>query len=447
MAAEKLGPAGLLGALFDEGVYTPLFETEEGAVVSAYGMVGGQGAYAVCQKGEAVGAAEIGVCRRTLRLAGETGNPVVTFYDSPGVKIEDGLKTMAAVKRLEGAAAKLSGVVPQIAVVVGVCGASSALAAAGADICIMTKDAELFLSAPFLSAAAGDKMDGAGKLESAVKAGVVNLVAEDAADAATKAAKLVTMLPRNNLSEAPGFEYSAPAGLFPTAKYTGMGAIEALCDVDSAIELFAGFGDGIITALCTVNGNVTGVAAANGPETQMGRLCAARAARFARLCDAYSIPLVTVLNTGGFVVSSHSDQTGMIREAGKLAAIYGDATTARVCVLAGRTFGAVYTALGSADLTVALEGSVTAPVEPTAAVTVLHKDEIEAGDKPIDVATAELAKAYEEEAASAAALYKAGLANFVAKPETVRGSVAVALDILATKRAQRMPKKHGNMPL
>lgn len=445
MAAEKLGHNALLAALYDGGVFTPLFETEDGAVVSAFGMVGGQGAYAVCQKGEALSAADVGATRRTLRLASETGNPVVTFYNSPGVQIEDGLRAMAAVKRLNGVYAKVSGVVPQIAVVTGVCGASSALAAAGADICIMTRGAELFLSAPFL---AGDGGKAAGSVESAVEAGVVNLVAEDDADAVAKAVRLLNLLPRNNLAEAAAFEFDAPAAAFPEGnKYTGMGAIEALCDGGSAIELFAGFGDGVITALCTVDGNVTGIAATNGPDTKMGTLCCIRAARFMRLCDAYSIPVVTVLNSGGFVVSSKMDEAGMIRQAGRLAATYADATTAQITVLVGRTFGPQYTAMGGADLTIAAEGSVTAPVESTAAVSVLYKAEIEASGNPIDAETAARAKAYEQAQASAAALYKAGLANFVAAPAQLRGCVATALDILSTKRAQRLPKKHGNMSL
>ncbi len=444
MASDKLGPAGLLAALYDGGAYTPLFETDDDAVISAYGTVGGQGVYAVCQKGGAVSAADIGVSRRTLRLAAETGNPVVTFYNSTGVKIDDGAKSLASVERLLGAGAKLSGVVPQLAVVTGVCGASSALLAANADVVVMTRDAELFLSPPFLSE---EKKEGAGGVEAAVRSGVVSVVAESDADAVAKAARLLMLLPQNNLAEAAGFEYEAPAAAWPGAKYTGMAAIEALCDAGSALELFAGFGNGIITALCTVEGSVAGIAAANGPDTQMGYLCAARAARFMRLCDAYSIPVITVLNSGGFVMDSASDEVGMLRQAARLAATYGDATTAKLLVLAGNTYGAQYAAMGGADLCIALEGSVTAPVEPGAAVTVLYKSEIEAAEGSIEAETEARAKAYVDEVAGAKALYKAGLANFVAQGAQARGVVAKALDILASKRASRMPKKHGNMAL
>ncbi len=446
MASSKMGAKEILAAFFDDGKYSPLFGGQAGAL-AAFGQAGGQSAYAVCQTGQAMAAADTAVCRRVLRLAGQTGNPVVTFYNAPGAKLDEGLESLAQARRLSAGAARQSGVVPQIAVVVGVCGASSAIAAAGADICVMAKDAELFLTPPFLASAAGAGKKGAGNAESAVRAGVASMVAEDTADAVRKAARLVAMLPQNNLAETPAFEYSAPAKAFGAEKYSGTAAIEALADAGSAVELFAGFGDGITTSLCTVAGNVAGIAAANGPDTMLGMLCAARAARFARLCDAYSIPLVTVLNTGGFVVSSESDEAGTLRQAARLAATYADATCARVAVLAGRTFGAVYAALGSADLTIALQGSVTAPADPKAAVTVLYKKEIEDSGKPIEAETATRAAAYEKDVASADALLKDGLADLVAAPADLRDTLVSALEMLSTKRAQRLPKKHGNMPL
>lgn len=443
MATEKISPAELLTVLYDAGSYTPLFEAG-GGVAAAYGMVGGQGVYAVCQNGQAQSAADVSVCRRTLQLAAGTGNPVVTFYNAPGVKLEDGLESLSAARALATEAAKLSGVVPQLAVVTGVCGATNAIAAASADLCIMAKDAQLFLTPPFLANAAGEGAENAGTAAAAVEAGVVSLLADDAKDAASLAAKLLALLPANNLAEPAFFEFEDPAGSWP-AKYTGQGAIDALCDTGSAVELFAGFGDGITTSLATIGGNVVGIAAANGADSYLGRLCAARAARFARLCDAYSIPLITVLNTGGFKVSSHSDVSGAIREASRLSAVYADATTAKIAILAGSTFGPAYAALSNADLTIAMAGSVTAPVRPTAAVSVLYKDEIQASGNSLDSETAARAKQYEQDVAGAEAVRKAGLAEFVAQPADLRATVLSALDILQSKRAQRLPKKHGTL--
>ena len=171
MASKKLGKDEILAAFFDEGTYTGLFA--DGAVKAAYGCAGGQPVYAVCQCGEAVCAKELDKTAAVLEMAAKTGTPVVTFYDCAGAKLEEGLDLLAANNKLAGAIANISGVVPQVAVVLGVCGGSAALNAACADLCVMAKDAQLFLTAPFTSDAAGDKVENAGSAELAAKAGVL----------------------------------------------------------------------------------------------------------------------------------------------------------------------------------------------------------------------------------------------------------------------------------
>lgn len=445
MALEKQG-GDLFAALFDEGTYTPLFAAQGACVESAFGMVGGQSAYAVRQTGDAVSAKDVKRCINTLRLASKTGNPVVTFYNSKGALLQEGQDALKAAARLNATVARLSGVVPQIAVVTGTCGASSALAAVSADLLVICRDAELFLTAPFLSAAAGDKVEDAGSAEFARKAGVAAVVADDAEDAARQAAKLLMLLPGNNLSAPASFEYTPSTAAIDTAGYTGAGATDAIVDEGSAVELYEGFGGGVVTSLATIAGSVVGVVATNGPESYMGRYCVARTARFVRLCDAFSIPVVTLLNTGGFAPSSSGDETGNLREAARLAATYADATTAKVAAITGKAVGPVFTAMGGADLTVAMQGAVVAPAEPSAMVSVLYKEEIESAAS-VQAETAARAKAYETEQAGADALLQAGLADFTATPATLRGNIAAALDILATKRTQRLPKKHGNMAL
>ena len=179
---------------------------------------------------------------------------------------------------------------------------------------------------------------------------------------------------------------------------------------------------------------------------QLCRGCVSKIARFVRLCDAFSIPLVTVVDTDGFVPSSADDQAGGIREAARLAATYGDATTARVALVSGKAVGPVYAALASADLVVAVNGCTIAPVDPKVAVSVLYKDELDASSG-IEAAVNAKAAQYAAQSCSAAAAVEAGVADFAVAPAGVRGAVLSALDMLATKRAQRMPKKHGNMAL
>ena len=420
MAANKPGKEAILAAFFDEGNYSPLFT--DGAVSAAFGCANGQSVYAVYQNGEPVGAADLDKTTRVLKMAAETGNPVVTFYNSTGAKLEGGLELLNANSRLTAEIARISGVVPQVAVVTGTCAGTSAVQAAAADVCIMAADAELFLTAPFN---AEDKVKAAGSAEFAVKA-------------ASAAARVVGMLPANNLAGPAVFDFEAPAAALNLVKYDAKSAAEAIADAGSLTELYAGYGRNIYTALGSVNGQAVGIVA-----TAKGTLChkcTAKAARFVRLCDAYSIPVVTVVNTEGFVKSEGDDQAGGIRQAARMAGVYAEATTVKVAILAGEAVGPIYTVFAaSADWRIAVDGCTVAPLAPETAATVLYKDEIFASDN-IQQATKQKAAAYKAEQCSAVAAVANGAAD-------VRAAAAQALDMLATKRTTRLPKKHGNITL
>ena len=439
MAANKPSKEAILAAFFDEGNYSPLFT--DGAVSAAFGCANGQSVYAVYQNGEPVGAADLDKTTRVLKMAAETGNPVVTFYNSTGAKLEGGLELLNANSRLTAEIARISGVVPQVAVVTGTCAGTSAVQAAAADVCIMAADAELFLTAPFN---AEDKVKAAGSAEFAAKAGVAAIVEEDAVKAASAAARVVGMLPANNLAGPAVFDFEAPAAALNLVKYDAKSAAEAIADAGSLTELYAGYGRNIYTALGSVNGQAVGIVA-----TAKGTLChkcTAKAARFVRLCDAFSVPVVTIVDTEGFVPSVTDDVAGGIREAARLAATYADATTAKVAVLAGKAVGPVYTTLAAADLRIAVTGCTVSALEPSAAVSVLYKDEIDASDNIIAATKAKTA-AYTAEVCSAASAVAAGAADMSCDAANVRASVVAALELLSTKRAARLPKKHGNMAL
>ena len=155
-------------------------------------------------------------------------------------------------------------------------------------------------------------------------------------------------------------------------KYSAAGAIAALADEGSTVELYAGYGKNIVTALATINGSAVGILATE--KAALCHKCTAKAARFVRLCDAYSIPVVTVVNTEGFGKSEGDDQAGGIRQAARMAGVYAEATTVKVAVLAGEAVGPAYTVFAAcADWRVAVQGCTVAPLAPEAAVTVLYK--------------------------------------------------------------------------
>lgn len=434
--ASKSTKGEILAKFFDDGEYTALFA--DGAVSAASGYAAGQQAYAVFQNGEAVSVKDVEKNIKVLELAAQTGCPVVTFYDSVGAKLAEGLDVLNAAAKLNAAIAKVSGVVPQVAVVLGVCGGTSALSAANADVCIMAEGAELF----FTAAAKGDKVADAGSAAAAAKAGVAAIVAADAAEAAEKAAHIVGLLPANNLTGPAIFEFEQPTAVL-SANAEPAKAAAALIDKDSAVEMYAGFGKNVYTAFATIGGNAVGVVA-TGKE--LCHNCVAKASRFVRLCDAFSVPVLTIVNTEGFVPSTSDDIAGGIREAARLAATYADATTAKVALIAGKAVGPVYTALAAADLKIAVKGCTISALEPSAAVSVLYKEEIDASDN-IVAATKAKAAAYVAEVCSADAAVAAGSADMTCEAANARASVVAAFELLSTKRAARLPKKHGNMAL
>ncbi len=438
--ASKINKAEILSKFYDDGVYTGLFA--DGAVSAAFGCAGGQQTYTVFQSGDALTVRDVQRNIKVLETAAQTGSPVVTFYQAAGAVITEGLDVLTANSALSAAIAKVSGVIPQVAVVLGVCGGTSALAAAAADVCIMAQDAQLFFTAPFTATANGDKTEGAGTAAAAAKAGVASIVAASAAEAAEAAAHVVGLLPSNNLTGPAYFEFDQPAAVFAANDAPAKKAA-ALLDKDSAVELYAGFGKNVYTALGTINGNAVGVVITG---EQLCHKCVSKASRFVRLCDAFSVPVVTVVDTKGFVPSAADDIAGGIREAARLAATYADATTARVCLLAGNAVGPVYTALAAADLRIAMNGCVISALEPSAAVSVLYHDEINAADNVISATNAKAA-VYAADVCSAENAVACGAADIICDAASARTAVASALDLLSTKRASRLPKKHGNMAL
>ena len=206
MAANKPGKAEILAAFFDDGSSMPLYT--EGAVSAAYGCANGQSVYAVYENGEPVTVQDIERKIHVLEMAAQTGAPVVTFYNASGAKLDGGLELLKATSALTAQIARVSGVVPQIAVVTGTCAGTSAIHAAAADVCIMAQDAELFLNAPFT---AQDSVSGAGSAAFAAKAGVAAVVAADAVQAAKRAAGVVALLPANNLAGPVLFDFE-PSG-------------------------------------------------------------------------------------------------------------------------------------------------------------------------------------------------------------------------------------------
>ena len=428
-------------SLLDEDSCIELSRYSGGSVVTACGTIDGMQVYAFIQdvsvKSGAVCKAAAQKLTKLYRLAVDNGAPVIGIYDSKGGDVAEGVELLSAYSEIANASAELSGVAPQIAIVTGVCGGTSATLACMADFVIMTEKAELFLTAPFV---ANDGTKGAGTAKNAALSGVSCITAKDNAEAVKTAKELIALLPQNNLDVA-GNDYFEVTDQAADLSQKGGDLVKAVADKDSLIELFAEFGDASYTALGSVNWRTVGFVATNKTEGRLTKADCAKIARFAGICDAFSIPLVTFVDSEGFAADNAAELAGSIRDCAKLTQVYACATTPKIAVITGNALGGAFTAFcgGSADLTIAAENAVIAPVTPAAAAVFLYADKCDSKEA--------LQKAVDEYAAGEASALNAmekGVVDRIVSAEELWAAVNGGLAALANKRVAAPARKHIN---
>ncbi len=413
-----------LQLLFDEGTFVEIDSfTKSGdgraEAAAGFGSVDGCPVYAFAQnsdvEGGAMSKAQAAKICKVYELAEKTGAPVVGIYDSIGARLNESCEMLAAYGDVMLKANNLSGVVPQIAVIAGPCLGASSMIAAAADVVIMSEDGQFALQT---NGEGGD-------LKEASESGLVHLTAKDDKEAVAKARELITLLPSNNLSGAPITDFADSAA--ETDGESGASIIAAVMDQDSFIEFQAGFGAGFITGLAKLGGNTVGVVASEE-----------KTARLVRFCDAFAIPVITFVNAESFCC---------IKAACKLTNAYAEATTAKISVITGEAYGAVYMALAGAaagvDVAYAWPTASISALNPTTAAVMLWSDKLKGSSNP----TADRAKLIAEYKDQEACPFKAagdGFVQDVIEPSETRLKLYAALDMLAGKRVTRLPKKHAN---
>ena len=434
--------------LYDEGAFTELdMFTKQGdsscGVITAFGYVDGSPVYAFSQditvKRGALGENHAKKIKKIYDLAAKTGVPVVGIYDSFGAVISEGVKALSAYGELLMWASNLSGVVPQVSVIAGTCASSSAMLAISADFVVMAKDAELFITP-------NSKDTVNNYAENSAKCGTANLICDTDKEAVEMAKTLVTMLPMNNLSAVPMFEYTAPVFDMKTEADS---MVKSIADADSVIELSPDFGVASYTALASVNGATVGFLATNKTNAKLTADDCSKLSRFVRTCDAFAIPVITLVDTEGFELSDEAEVKGSLRDMTKLAHAYAEATTAKISLIVGKAYGPAYIALAgkgaNADLTYAYPVAVISPLAPETAVEFLKHDELK-GAADLDKKRKELADEYCANEASAFKAAEDNCIDDIIDPADTRATIITALEILAGKRISRLPKKHSNMP-
>ncbi len=433
--------------LFDDGKFTELDPfamtgSELAGVVTAFGYVNQNPVYAFSQdisvKKGAMTEAHAKKISKVYSLAAKTGVPVVGIYDSFGADVSDSCGALTAYGYLLSKVSNLSGVVPQIAVVAGTCAGCAAMLAESADLTIVTKDSELYV------AANADIKDLA---ENAASNGTACAVCEDDKAACELAKELITKLPQNNLSPVPMYEFGEPV-------FTGIDGAEqtvtSVFDADSATELYAAYGKASYTALATLGGATVGVAATNKTADKLTSADCSKIARFVRLCDAFAVPVVTIVDTNGFEANDATEMQGAVKDMAKLAHAYAEATTIKLAVVTGKAFGPSFVALAgkgaNADLVFATENAAISALDPITAVEFMQHDELK-GAADLTAKRNELADKFIKENASAVIAAANGCIDGIVDASGIRAALIDSVEIMAGKRVTNLPKKHSNIQL
>lgn len=430
-----------LELLFDDGVYTELDVYAKSGedltgVISAYGYVDGSPIYAFSQDKDVMGGAvnkqhSEKICK-IYDLAARTGVPVVGIFDSNGTYVDDGADALNYYGEILTRTSNLSGVVPQVSVIAGVCSGSAAMIACSADFVIMTEDAQLYMS----------PSSDLGKAKTAAVTGTAAIIGKDDSEAMNAAKTIITLMPANNIAELPEFDFAAPSG---TAEGDAEAIVNAIADAGSVIELYDDFGKASYVALASVGGSTIGIAATNKTNEKLTSDDSAKLARFVRTCDAFSIPVLTIVDTEGF------DSEGSIKDMTKLAHAYAEATTLKISLITGNAIGAACVALASAnanaDVTFAYANAVISPIAPLTAIEFLMHDKLK-GAKALASERNKLAADYAENSVSAFNAADKGCISDIITSAEAREKIISVLDVMSGKRMMKtLPKKHSNMPL
>lgn len=419
-----------LSKLFDEGVFTEIdaFAKSEGGyseVVAGCGNIAGVSVYAYAQNpdfsGGAMSRAQAAKIRKLYDLALKTGKPVLSIFDSTGGRIDQGSDLLGAYGDVLRYSSNLSGVVPQISLVLGNCCGTQALIAVSGDIVVMSKDAKLTINT-----------DGsASSAEENSSSGSAHIVEETEDKAIEKTRKLITLLPSNNLDFAGTVQYDDADG-------SDNDVIKQIVDGSSEVELHSEFGKNIRTVLATIEGTTVGIIASSGKVID-GK-AASKAARFIRFCDAFGIAIVTLLDAEKFAC---------IKSAAKLTSAYAEATAPKLTVITGDAYGAVYIAAAgtgaATDMTIAWAGASISALTPEAAAVVALGDDLGGklkGAKDPKQARVQVVEQFKDENLSAEKAAANGYVQDVILPEETRMKVIAALDMLSDKRVSTLPKKH-----
>ncbi len=407
------------------------------------------------------------ICK-VMDLAVRNGAPVIGLNDSGGARIQEGVASLGGYADIFLRNTMASGVVPQISAILGPCAGGAVYSPAITDFIFMVRGVSyMFVTGPnVVKTVTHEEVTfedlGGADIHGEVS-GIAHRVASSEPECLASIRELVGFLPSNNLDDPPNRPTDDPDDRreqslldvipeSPASPYDMHEVIRAIVDHGQFFEIAEGFAGNILVGFARLGGRSVGIIA-NQPAVLAGVLdinSSTKAARFVRFCDAFNIPIITLVDVPGFLPGVAQEHGGIIRHGAKLLYAYCEATVPKLTVITRKAYGGAYDVMNSkhirADLNLAWPTAEIAVMGPKGAVEILFKDEIAKAADP----AAETQKKIAEYTATFANPYKAAARGFVddvIDPRDTRPRLIDALRVLATKRDRNPPKKHGNIPL
>ncbi len=405
------------------------------------------------------------ICK-IMDIAIKTGCPVIGIIDSGGARIQEGVDSLVGYAKIFTKNVRSSGVIPQISIIVGPSAGGATYSPAVTDFIFMVKKiGQMYITGPdVVKQVTGEETthEELGGSESHMKqSGLAHFVYDSEKECYENVRKLLDYIPQNNKEEVLRIDSNEPASndemdsILPgnsSLSYDMKKIIDNIVDKNTFLEIQNEYAKNIIVGFCKINGKNIGLVAQQ-PNHLAGVLdinASEKAARFIRFCDAFNIPIVSLVDVPGFLPGTDQEHSGIIRRGAKLLYAYAEATVPKISIILRKAYGGAYIVMSSkyllSDLNYAWPSAEIAVMGPEAAIKLIYRKELKNSKNPKKLEE-ELLKKYKDEVLSPYRLAEKGYIEDIINPDETRETIIQAIDILENKREILPPKKHGNIPL
>ncbi len=486
-AKGKLTARERLAILFDEGSFVEMdtfvhhrchnFNMAEvkapgDGVVTGYGTVDGRLVCAYAQDftvlGGSLGEYHAEKIVKIQNMALKMGAPIVGLNDSGGARIQEGVNSLSGFGKIFYNNTISSGVIPQISVIMGPCAGGAVYSPAIMDFVFMVdKTSQMFITGPqVIKTVTGEDIShealGGAMTHNSIS-GVAHFIGKNDEDTLRQVRELLSYLPSNNLEKAPVYSSNDDVNRMipelneiipenPNKAYDMYEIIRKIADDGARFDVMPYYAKNIITCYIRMNGQTVGVVASQ-PKFAAGCLdinASDKAARFVRRCDAFNIPLLTIVDVPGFLPGTGQEHGGIIRHGAKLLYAFCEATVPKVTMIVRKAYGGAYIGMCNkelgADMVFAWPSAEIAVMGAEGAANIVFRNDIQNAEDPVVKRKEKIAE-YEEKFNNPYRAAEMGYVDDVIEPATSRQRIISAFDMLESKRESLPPKKHGNIPL